>query len=180
MKGIVFREFFDLVEHKFSLETLDTIIEESDLPSGGVYTSTGTYPHQELVAVLVKLSERTGIGTDDLLKTFGEHLVRVFEKKFPDFFQGHDDPLTFLEGIDSYVHIEVHKLYPEAELPRFFCKRPGPKSLDMDYYSGRHLEDLAEGLITGVLKYFGVAGEVTRSEVVEDGRSGTRFSITVR
>lgn len=180
MKGIVFREFFELVENKFSLATLDKIIEEADLPSGGAYTSAGTYPHQEMVAVLVKLSESTGIPIPDLLQTFGEHLIWVFEKKFPAFFQDHHDPLTFLESIDGYVHIEVHKLYPGAELPRFFCTRKGSNSLAMDYYSSRHLEDLAEGLIAGALKYYGVAGEITRSEVEQDGRSGTRFTINLK
>ena len=38
MKGIVFTEFLDLVEEKFGLEMVDTIIEQSNLDSGGVYT----------------------------------------------------------------------------------------------------------------------------------------------
>ncbi|MBG90004.1 MAG: hypothetical protein CMO80_24325 [Verrucomicrobiales bacterium] len=173
----MFREFFELVEAKFSLEMLDDIIEESNLPSGGVYSSAGTYDHQEIVTVLVKLSERTGISVPDLLKTFGEHLIPVFQGKFPAFFDEHTEPLTFLESVDGYVHIEVRKLYPDAELPRFFCSRKDSHNLDMDYYSSRHLEDLAEGLISGALNYFGAAGEITRSEVEQDGMRGTRFSI---
>ena len=39
MKGIVFKEFSDMVEATFGEEMLDTVIENSDLPSGGVYTS---------------------------------------------------------------------------------------------------------------------------------------------
>ena len=56
MKGIVFKEFIDMVEATFGEEMLDTVIENSDLPSGGVYTSVGTYPHTELVAMVVTLS----------------------------------------------------------------------------------------------------------------------------
>ena len=177
MKGIVFREFFELVENKFSLETLDQIIEESDLPSKGAYASAGTYPHQELVTVLVKLSQHTGVTVPDLLKTFGEHLVLVFQKKFPSFFNDCKHPLDFLAGVDGYVHVEVRKLYPDAELPRFHCTRTGPDTLIMDYYSGRHLEDLAEGLIVGTLRYYGSSGNVTREKIEKEAKAGVRFHV---
>ena len=42
MKGIIFTEFLDLVEEKFGLEMVDKIIEQSNLDSGGIYTSVGT------------------------------------------------------------------------------------------------------------------------------------------
>ena len=49
MKGIVFTELIELVEKKFGLEMVDTIIGESDLPSGGVYTSVAvSYTHLTL------------------------------------------------------------------------------------------------------------------------------------
>ena len=34
MKGLVFREFIDLVEAKFGDDIVDEIIEAADLPSG--------------------------------------------------------------------------------------------------------------------------------------------------
>lgn len=40
MKGIVFREFIDMVESTFGEDISDEIIEESDLPSGGSYTAS--------------------------------------------------------------------------------------------------------------------------------------------
>ncbi|MBA1333177.1 heme transporter CcmB, partial [Candidatus Endoriftia persephone str. Guaymas] len=43
MKGIVFSKFIEFVEERFSPEMADDIIESSDLPSGGAYTSVGTY-----------------------------------------------------------------------------------------------------------------------------------------
>ena len=46
MKGIVFREFIDMVESQFSLETADAIIQASSLSTHGAYTTVGTYPHQ--------------------------------------------------------------------------------------------------------------------------------------
>ena len=180
MKGIVFTAFFDLVEEKFSLELLDKIIEEAKLPSGGAYASAGTYPHEELVAVVLGLSRETGIPVPDLLRTFGQHLADVFSKKFADFFTAHKEPLDFLAGVDGYVHVEVRKLYSEAELPRFFCERPNTDTLIMDYVSGRHFEDVAQGLIEGVLKHYGCTASITRGpSPTHLGKDAVRFTIVL-
>ena len=52
MKGIVFTEFLDLVEDKFGLEMVDKIIQSSDLESGGIYTSVGTYKFSEMLQLV--------------------------------------------------------------------------------------------------------------------------------
>ena len=51
MKGIVFTEFLELVEDKFGLETVDEIIQKSDLESNGIYTSIGTYKFSEMLNI---------------------------------------------------------------------------------------------------------------------------------
>ncbi len=67
MKGLVFTEFLDMVEQRFSADMVDDIIEASDLPSGGAYTAVGTYSHSEIVALVQQLAIRTGIAVPDLL-----------------------------------------------------------------------------------------------------------------
>ena len=57
MKGMIFTEFLEMVESKFGLETVDTTIENSDLPSEGIYTSVGTYDFNEMVSLIAGLSE---------------------------------------------------------------------------------------------------------------------------
>ena len=39
MKGIVFSEFIDMVDDKFSIEMSERLIDEVELPSGGAYTT---------------------------------------------------------------------------------------------------------------------------------------------
>ena len=53
MKGIVFTEFLDMVEERFGYEVVDQIISESKLSTDGIYTSVGTYPHSEIVKLLM-------------------------------------------------------------------------------------------------------------------------------
>jgi hypothetical protein len=155
MKGIVFTEFLDMVEARFGLAALDQIIERSDLPSGGAYTAVGTYDHQELVALVGTLASITRTPVPDLLRTYGRHLFGRFAERFPRFFPAEIDCFQFLSGIDSYIHVEVRKLYPDAELPQFDVGRPAENELSLTYRSCRPFGVFAEGLIQGCIEHFG-------------------------
>ena len=174
MKGIVFTEFLEMVEQKFGFETSDAIVEGANLPHGGVYTSVGSYPHSEMVDLLVELNKQTQIEVSELLKIYGEHLLGRFAAMFPQFFEGMNHVFDFLDSIENTIHVEVKKLYSDAHLPNFETVVKTEKEMGLVYCSESHLEDLAEGLIIGSIKHFGRAGEVSRSEL-EDGR--VRFDI---
>ncbi|HQT02650.1 MAG: hypothetical protein B7X52_07660 [Thiotrichales bacterium 34-46-19] len=174
MKGMVFTEFLEMVEAKFSADMVDDIIDDANPASGGAYTSVGTYSHEELVDMVVALSNRTQIPVPVLVRTFGEHVFGVFARSFQQFFEGVPDALTFLSGIEDIIHAQVIKLYPDAQLPKFDCLRDG-NQLTMIYHSDRHLADLAEGLIMGCGQHFGDNLTIQRDEVNE---LSTRFIVT--
>jgi hypothetical protein len=174
MKGKVFTEFLDMVEAKFSADMVDDILDDANPASGGAYTAVGTYDHEELVAMVIALSKRTGIAAPDLIKVFGRHLFTVFANNYRQFFDHVPDAFTFLSGIDDVIHAEVYKLYPDANLPSFHCQREG-NILYMTYHSFRHFADLAEGLIVGTGEYFAETLAVEREELDADT---TRFAIS--
>lgn len=177
MKGIVFTEFLEMVEQAFSPEMADRIIVESQLPHGGAYTAVGTYPHEEIVRLVVQLSQATGTSVPDLVRAFGRHLFQRFVVLYPGFFPPGMDALTFLAGVETHIHAEVLKLYPDAQLPRFETQLHGPDQLVMDYRSDRAMHDLAEGLIEGCLGHFGEPIQLVKE--VEDGSGGTRARFTL-
>jgi len=168
MKGIVFSEFIEMVEDAFSPEIADEIIESSDLPSGGAYTSVGTYDHNEMVTLVVALSEKTSISVPELLETFGQHMFTRFVELFPHFFKDVNDSFTFLKSLDNYIHVEVRKLYPDADLPKFGYDDSVENQLKMEYQSKRGFADLACGLINGCVKYFNENIEVSRQVIEEN------------
>ena len=169
MKGVVFVEFLEMVEAQFSPEMADDIIDASDLPSGGAYTSVGTYSHGEMVALVGALSERTGTPVPTLIRAFGEFLFERFHVHHGDFFHGIDDSLDFLERIEDVIHVQVRKLYPNAELPRFEIERPDPDHLRMLYRSDRHMGDLAEGLIRQCIAHYGTPVVIERHNLDDKG-----------
>lgn len=176
MKGIVFTEFIEMVEQKFSTSLANRLIDESDLPSSGAYTAVGTYDHQELVSMVIKLSEISGLPIPVLIKTFGVYLFDRFYVLYPAFFQGVTSALDFLSSIEEIIHPEVLKLYPDAELPRFEIARPDSNTLIMTYYSERHFGDLAEGLIEACVEHFGDPLNLTRENLTGPGQL-VRFTI---
>lgn len=178
MKGVVFTEFLEMVEEKFSPEMADRIIDGAKLESGGAYTTVGTYDHQELIALVTCLSRETGIPASDLIRTFGEHLFERFHHLFPNYFEGIPSAFDFLRQVEEYVHIEVRKLYPEAELPTFVCETPRPDQLSMTYRSSRPFAALAEGLIRGCVAHYGEPIEVDIEDLSEGAGTAARFLLT--
>lgn len=178
MKGIIFTEFVDMVEDKFSPEMVDTIIESSDLPSGGAYTSVGTYDHSEIVALVTALSEQTNIAAVDLIHAYCSHLFVRFTQMHPEFFADQSTVFEFLKQVDSYIHVEVKKLHPDAELPKFSYVTPSEDQLILTYESSRHLGDVAEGLIRGCIDYFKEDISIERDDQTNGGDAKIHFTLT--
>lgn len=170
MKGVIFTEFFRLVEQTFGEDMVDDLIEETQPASGGSYTAVGTYPHEELVAMVLALAAKSGMSVPDLLKAYGEFLFSRFAILYPHFFVGYSDPLVFLESVEPIIHSEVLKLHPDAALPKFDTTRRGEHTVVMRYSSPRHLEDVAHGLINGCASHFGEAVSVVKEPVSEDSQ----------
>lgn len=168
MKSIVFTEFIELVDDTFSLETSERVLEMSDLPSGGAYTSVGTYDPQEMRTLLGNLHEVTGVPVPELLQAFGHHLFRFFVASYPMFFEGIGSTFEFLPLVDSYIHVEVHKLYPDADTPSFTCEEREKGVMTMTYRSRNDLPDLAEGMIQECVRHFGEPLQVGMERVGDD------------
>ena len=178
MKGLIFTEFLEMVEEKFGWEIADAIIVENDLESEGAYTSVGTYDYNELIKMVNTLSLKTSISVAELLKTAGMHLFVQLHKQHPAFFKVDNGTFEFLERVDQHIHVEVNKLYSGAELPRFFYERPSPNQLVMIYESERPLADIAAGMLSGAVNFFGEPISIEREDLgSKDGRSA-RFTLT--
>lgn len=169
MKGIVFTEFLDLVEDKFGLEMVDKIINSSTLASGGIYTSVGTYEFSEMLQLLNHLSVNTGIKIDDLLLVYAEHFFDVLERSYPDLLARYTGPIEMLSSIENHIHIEVRKIYPDAELPVFEVLEKTDDKLIMIYKSSRAMHHFGLGLMNKTFEHFDAKATITLEKLKEDG-----------
>jgi len=176
MKGVVFTEFLALVESSFGYEMVDILIQESNLSTGGAYTTIGTYPHSEMLTLLGNLSQRTDIPVPDLLRLYSRHFFKMLSKNYAYVFERAGDAFTLLEQIESHIHVEVKKLYPDSKLPYFDTRRPTEHSLEMIYHSERCMADFAEGLMNATLDYYHETATISRENITPSG-SSVRFLI---
>lgn len=177
MKGVVFTEFLELVEDKFGYEVVDFVIESSNLSSNGSYTAIGTYPHQEIHKMLDILSKRVDVSKSELLQTFGKYLTNRFSNSYTEFYEKESNTIDFLNSVEDHIHVEVKKLYPDAELPTFDSEIINANKLVMIYKSKRKLSHLAEGLIYGAAQYYGEEIEVHRENLADGDGSEVKFTI---
>ena len=177
MKGMVFTEILEMVEDRFGLDHADAVIEASGSTSGGAYTAVGNYDYMEMVRMVVALSQRSGVSVDVLLHAFGEHLFGVFQSKYGQFFAGTTTAFEFLGSIEDTIHVEVRKLYPDAELPSFSYPERSDTRLVMEYRSSRPLAHFAHGLVDGCIAHFGTPIEVVMDDLSDGAGTHARFTL---
>lgn len=178
MKGIVFTEFIEMAEGQFGWETMEDVIDQAELPSGGAYTTVGTYAHQEMVTLATLLSKKVGLTVPELLIAYGKHLFHRFYALYPHFYINNSDAFSFLEKVDEYIHVEVRKLYPDAELPVFRYERPFPHQLIMAYQSERPFADFAQGLLLECIVHFDEPIHLARENLEPYNGTRAKFILT--
>lgn len=178
MKGMIFTEFLDMVEGSFGLAVKDRVIAAAGGAHDGAYTAVGQYDHREMVAMSTELSAITGLTTRELLIAFGHHAFGVFVEHYHQFFAGTASAIEFLSRIESYIHVEVRKLYPEAELPSFSYPPCEAGQLIMEYRSPRPMSAFAEGLVLATIKYYGEPLNLQVDDLAAGAGTGARFTLT--
>jgi hypothetical protein len=164
MKGVIFIEFVDYVERQFGLETVDAILTHSDLKSNGCYTRVGAYDHREMMELIARLSEMVKMSIPDLMIVFGYYLFFRLNTLYPYYQEKASNVLEFLSTIDGGIHVEVRKLYPDAELPHIHFIKNGEKEAELYYCSTRPFADIAQGLIQGCIDHFKESFSIRRLE----------------
>ncbi|WP_298680471.1 heme NO-binding domain-containing protein [uncultured Lentibacter sp.] len=160
MKGLVFVELLRMAEAAAGEELVDEVLDSLALESGGAYSTVGSYGCGELFAIVGALSARLDASQSSLQKQFGHWMFAHFLQNFSAFFADKASAFEMLESVDGEVHLEVRKLYPDAELPRFEAQRLSGQQMDMVYRSSRPLQCFCYGLIEACLAHFGQEGEI--------------------
>ncbi|WP_114767072.1 heme NO-binding domain-containing protein [Vibrio rhodolitus] len=178
MKGIIFTEFMDLVEDKFGLEVLDQVLDGAG--DEGVYTAVGSYDHRDLVKLIVKLSEITELPPETLQQVFGQSVFNNLYSTLPNSASLHEckNSFQFVRLVEDYIHIEVKKLYPEANPPKFEFISESETELVFDYKSARCMSHVCLGLVQGCADHFNEQLEIAMDDQ-SSNNSHVRFHLTL-
>ena len=177
MKGIVFNQLQVFVELNHGIVAWDDAIVSCELPSQGVYVGTQSYDDSELMALVAHFSEVLSASAADITRAFGEFVfARLFEFA-PEEAKNAKDLKSFLMMVDQIIHVEVSKLYHDANLPSFEYDSK-PNSLLMEYRSPRKMCFFSEGLILAAAKHFEEEVELKQSQCLHDGADSCHIEVT--
>jgi hypothetical protein len=176
---MVFIELLRMAEEKMGEMVVDSVLDDLDLVSGGAYTSIGNYPCSDLMKLVGAFSEKSSIPSAELQRLFGHWMLDRFAVLYPTFFAEKTRAFDMLEAIENEIHVEVRKLYPDAELPRFHTERIDAGELRLTYSSSRPLVHFCHGLIEACLAHFGETGEIALENRSPAGEAEAIFTVTL-
>lgn len=175
MKGIIFNLAEEVVAAAHGPETWDALLEESG--ASGAYTSLGSYPDSELIAILTAASARLGMPVADVLRWFGRSAMPLIAQRFPAFFTGVPNLQGFILSLNTIIHAEVRKLYAGATCPHFDFALQNNGQLHMTYHSPRQLCALVEGFVTGAADHFGETVTIDHGQCTRHGAPACTFLV---
>ena len=176
MKGIVFNLLEQLVISEHGEETWERLLDASGFD--GVYTSLGSYPDEDLFALVGAASEALDLPPDDVVRWFGRSAMPLFAERYPHLFSAHDDARSFVLTLNDIIHPEVRKLYPGAIVPEFDFDTSDSHTVAMGYYSPRKLCAFAEGLLLGAADHYGETVTIDQPRCMKRGDERCSLEIT--
>ncbi len=178
MKGIIFNLFEDFVVEKLGAEAYEEILASAGLQTTEPFVGPGSYPDEDLFALVASAVKRMGVPTAEALRAFGRFCIPPLARRFPRFMTPHAHPKDFLLTVDAFHSTEVNKLFDGARCPRFHYETPTPDRLVMRYESERRMCALVEGLLDGVATYYGVPIEHAQTSCMLHGDPACVFDLT--
>lgn len=175
MKGIVFNLLEEAVTKAYGTDAWSDLIDAAGV--GGVYTSLGSYPDEEVVALVAAASATLDLSPAAILRWFGRSAMPLLAERYGNFFDGHQSARTFVLSVNDIIHPEVRKLYSGAGCPHFHFDQDKAGRLLIGYRSPRRLCQLAHGFVEGASDHFGEEVEIEHLLCMEDGKPLCRMAI---
>lgn len=177
MKGVIFNILESFVVEGWGDETYEEILSLCPLKTKEPFVGPGTYPDSDLVAIASKAAEKLGIPLQDALRAFGTFCFPKLATKYPTFLEGHSTAKSFLQSVETVIHVEVRKLYPKAVTPRFDYVDTGEDQLTIRYRSDRKFCHFMEGMLEAVGTHFKETVHHKQTACLHEGADHCEFEL---
>jgi hypothetical protein len=174
MKGIIFTVFIDMLEEDFGLATADSVLSSASIPAERAYTAVGNYPAEEMFALLGQTAALTGKPVEGLVDRYCVFLLKALLSRHGALIGNLSGTFALLESLNNHIHVQVKKLYPDAELPHFTAQRINEHRMELLYASPRKMELVASGLIKAAAQHFNETVHIEMEHV----ENGVKFYVT--
>lgn len=155
MKGVIFNLLEDFVTTTWGEVAYEEILARCPVHTRGPHVGPSTYPDADLMAIVGAACARLGVTTDQALHAFGAFATAPLIARLPRELIPFDHPRDLLKAVDDVIHLEVRKLFRDAEPPRITHHDDGdPDRLTLYYASRRQLCPLLTGLLDGAARHY--------------------------
>lgn len=178
MHGIIHAEIRRYIEHRHGREAWHEALQKAGL-EGRIYTTVGTYPDEQLMAIVDAAVSMTGTPVNEILEDFGEFLAPSLLSMYRALIRPEWKTAELLLHTEATIHTVVRMKNPGAEPPHLRFESTGPDSLVFFYNSPRRLADVARGIIRGVADHYGET-VIIDEDRNEDGTSRMNIQIKPR
>ncbi|MFT4115053.1 heme NO-binding domain-containing protein [Silvibacterium sp.] len=152
MKGIIFNLLEEAVTVEYGPQMWDDLLASTH--SEGVYTALGSYPDEQLNAMIEAAAGRLGKPADETLRWIGRVGMPMLIERYPRYFERQPTARDLLLSVNTVIHPEVLKVYPGAIVPFFDMREGSDGSLLLGYHSTRRYCFFAHGLAEGVAAHY--------------------------
>ena len=175
MKGLVFNLLEEAVIREHGAHAWDGLLEVAGLD--GAYTSLGSYPDGEIVALVQAASSALGLPANEVLRWFGRNAMPMLHERYTAFFTKHRSARSFVTSVNDIIHPEVRKLYAGASCPHFHFHDLDDGRMGVAYQSPRHMCWLAHGFVEGAADHYGATVEIEHLSCMLDGSPVCRLAM---
>lgn len=154
MYGIIYKAIEEYILDNFSAEVLYKVKSKS---ANAIDFSNIDQPYNDaaLYNLAEILSEYVSTDINIILFNFGEYLIKVTHKKYPDIMEGRGNNLIdYLINLPNF-HNRIMLIYPELTPPEFRISNLEEKSMLFHYFSKTNaMREFVRGYLNGLMKAF--------------------------
>lgn len=177
MKGSLFTALNDMIVNQQGMPFWNSIIDEVNPHSGGIYRSTEYYQDRELADLLIAVSQKRHVTVNDVQHDFGHYLFNRYKMNKPKFDEDSPDLFSFLASMECIVQQETKKLSLDPNLTSINCEKISDSKLRLLYKSPHRLCFMTEGLILGAAQHYKETVSISHDKCMHLGHDQCQFNI---
>lgn len=177
MHGFFFEELLKYIRTRHDPSLEKKLLSVSGL-SRRHYSAKRYYPDEEMVLLLLNLSNLVDLPVDAILHEFGEFIVPSYYKRYEKFFSPYPTLFDFLKDFEATVHRYV-RAHMQGNPPEItFLGYESEDVAKISYFSERRLCDMAKGMLKGFARMFGEEIEVSEKQCLLKGAPHCELLLT--
>ncbi|MFN3605271.1 MAG: heme NO-binding domain-containing protein [Leptonema sp. (in: bacteria)] len=156
MHGIIFLQLYHYYNKKCKEKEINLswirLLQKAQIKHY-TYSPNKAYPDEEIVQLLLILSQEFKMTLPEILEDFGENIVEYLLVSYDFLLKPEWKALDIIQNV-AQIHSNLKNFTTTVDPPSIQTKKVDPNSVEIYYNSPRKLCFLLKGLVRGLGKYF--------------------------